>query len=66
MIHVSTSKIPLRDETGTIFGLPGIHEDITERKQSTIALQRAVDDLRRSNSELEQLAYVASHDLQEP
>jgi light-regulated signal transduction histidine kinase (bacteriophytochrome) len=40
--------------------------DITTRKQADTKLQRTLEELNRSNEELAQFAYIASHDLQEP
>jgi len=44
----------------------GIALDITKNKIVQLELQETLRKLKRSNSELEQFAYVASHDLQEP
>ncbi len=63
----------IRNEKGKAIRIIGAITDLSERKQYEESLQRLNTNLEKkakelaiSNSELEQFAYVASHDLQEP
>lgn len=56
---VHTSKLPLKNPDGSVFGILGVYEDVTGRK-------RVEAELKRSNAELEQFAYAVSHDMRQP
>ena len=61
-----TYKFPLINENNEIYAICAISSDITERAHHEKQLEDMNRNLERSNKDLEQFAYVASHDLQEP
>jgi len=63
-IHVLLDVI--KDVNNNVIKLFGSVRNVTEQKQMERSIKRNVEELNRSNKELENFAYVASHDLQEP
>lgn len=57
---------PLFDEKGDVRRVFAAFVNVTERKQAERALYQSMEALSKANSELQQFAYAASHDLQEP
>ena len=63
-VEVSTS--PILDDNGKVVQVVHVAKDITDRKRAEVERERLLSDIARSNKELEQFAFVASHDLKEP
>lgn len=70
---VNDSAAPILDEDGAIWGAVIVFRDVSQRREAEQELQNAyrqleanATELRRSNEDLSQFAYVASHDLRSP
>ena len=66
VLTISLTVSPIRDAGGTIVGASKVARDITEREVHERALEQANAVLLQANADLQQFAYSASHDLQEP
>ncbi|MGC1240334.1 MAG: ATP-binding protein, partial [Chryseosolibacter sp.] len=77
LLYLNFVYEPYRDGTGDIHGILAIAVDVTEEVLARQKIEEVVarrtkelalvnDDLKKSNEELAQFAYIASHDLQEP
>jgi len=66
MLHMEITASPVFDEEGNVTAGIEAVRDVTRRKRIDEELQQRNEALVRSNRELQQFAYVASHDLREP
>ena len=66
LIDVSATVSPILNAAGHVVGASKIAHDISARKAAEAELERSMRAVERSNQELDDFAYIASHDLKEP
>lgn len=64
--HIQIVGRKIMDQSGTVIRNLGIVRDITVKYLQQKHLKEVIEELEYSNKELEEFAYIASHDLQEP
>jgi PAS domain S-box-containing protein len=65
-LQVSLRISPIKNSSGAIIGTSGIIRDISERKRAEEELREYMKKLEQSNRNLQDFAFIASHDLSEP
>ena len=63
---IDDSAAPIRNPQGRVIGVVLVFRDVTGRRQSEEQLRQLNQALRRTNQDLQQFSYAASHDLKEP
>ncbi len=66
VIWIWMQSFLIRDESGEISRIIGVASEITGYKKAEQEIKSLLNELKRSNEELQQFAYITSHDLQEP
>lgn len=72
-VDVSLQVSPIRDASGVVWGASAVARDVSDRRRAEEALRQRAEQLaamtealQRSNRELDQFAYITSHDLKAP
>lgn len=63
---MNISAVPIIDERGNYTNWISIQKDITKRKKRQIEREQLINQLTKSNKELEQFSYITSHNLRAP
>ena len=63
---IKAQGIVQRDDTGKAVRMIGVNWDITKKKESENALKQYALEIEEKNKDLDEFAYVASHDLKAP